>query len=439
MGTLIYSKKIEEDGRTYYCPPVSNQKSNGKIFSCPMVFEQIGNDFKSVKIEDLTAEHEDPFIHYQIEWSKLPKEDGKVTFNTEELFKDFFSIIPEHIRIIIRENKLRVVISDMLNHNSVVGDLGDDNLILEIQKSADKYDIPGDQVKFISGDYTTPRRWKKYIKDNDIDNPISCGYVCLQGTSYRHSDPFETDKLQEPAEREIEKVFLSLNRKPRIQRVLFLLLLEKYDILDLGFVSALEKVNVVPAKLEFSDLIKILKERDAPNNKSILDDELFEHAEAVREKLPLILDIENLADVKPLDAGYIEQTAEYYNKSFISVIIESTYRNCGTYLTQNVFKSIVAKHPFMIVGQKGVIKNLQHLGFKTFNDFIDEKYDNKTHYVRRVDAMVNELVKFANLHKDDLKKVLLKMEDVLNYNHHYFYNGFQDLVNEQIEKEIFIK
>lgn len=439
MGTLIYDRKIEEDGRTYYCPPVSRLKSNGEYFSCPMVFEQLDNSFEAVKLGDLTKEHEDPFIHYQIEWNKLTKKNGKVAINTEELFENFFSLIPEHVRILLREGKLRVVISDMLNHNSVVGDLDDDNLILEIQQSANEYEIPGESVKFITGDYTSPRRWKKYIKDNDVENPISCGYVCMQGSAYRHYDLFETGEFVEPTDRKIEKLFLSLNRKPRIQRVLFLSLLEKHDILDMGYVSALEKVNVKPEKLKFNDLIKILKERDAPDNKNILDDEFFEYAEAVRKKLPLILDIENLADVKPLDSEYVEQTAGYYNKSLFSVIIESTYRNCGSYLTQNVFKSIVAKHPFMIVGQRGVIKSLQNLGFKTFDEFIDEKYDNKTHYVRRVDSMVNELVKFAKLNKKDQDKMLTDMEDILNYNHDYFYNGFQNLVNEQIEKEIFTK
>ena len=52
------------------------------------------------------------------------------------------------------------------------------------------------------------------------------------------------------------------------------------------------------------------------------------------------------------------------------------------FLSEKVFKPIACHHPFVILGNKNSLIELKKLGYKTFNDLIDEKYDTENSFHR---------------------------------------------------------
>jgi hypothetical protein len=64
--------------------------------------------------------------------------------------------------------------------------------------------------------------------------------------------------------------------------------------------------------------------------------------------------------------------------SWISIVSEAQYEDSQetVFLSEKVFKPIACQHPFVILGNKGSLKELKKLGYKTFHDLIDESYDN---------------------------------------------------------------
>jgi hypothetical protein len=79
-------------------------------------------------------------------------------------------------------------------------------------------------------------------------------------------------------------------------------------------------------------------------------------------------------------------------------------------LTEKTWKAMLTGVPFMIVGAKHTIKKLNEFGFKTFNDFWDESYDNLDLVTDRIESVVGQLKILSNLSKaqqQDLKKSLI--------------------------------
>ena len=65
-----------------------------------------------------------------------------------------------------------------------------------------------------------------------------------------------------------------------------------------------------------------------------------------------------------------------YNQSYYSVVSETVYFNTYSFFTEKIAKPILAKRPFVSFSGQNYLKNLKQLGFKTFDNVIDESYDN---------------------------------------------------------------
>ena len=63
-----------------------------------------------------------------------------------------------------------------------------------------------------------------------------------------------------------------------------------------------------------------------------------------------------------------------FNTSALSVIGESQYKEKYGIVTEKTFNAIVAGHPFIVIGHKGILEDIKAYGFKTF-DIFNEGYD----------------------------------------------------------------
>lgn len=114
------------------------------------------------------------------------------------------------------------------------------------------------------------------------------------------------------------------------------------------------------------------------------------------------------------------------------IVTETVFYYNKLHLTEKIFKPIVARRPFMLVGAPGNLEYLKSYGFKTFDRWIDERYDHETDHDIRISMIVTELEKLCNLSESELTDMYHDMSAVLDHNFNHFYGDFKSVVVEEM-------
>jgi len=119
---------------------------------------------------------------------------------------------------------------------------------------------------------------------------------------------------------------------------------------------------------------------------------------------------------------------EHFNDSYIHIVFETFFdadQSGGTFLSEKTFKPIKHGQPFIIVGPAGSLALLRSLGYRTFENVIDNSYDSITNNTNRWLA-IHKLV--YELKRQNLKEVFEKcMEDVLHNQQKFMSCGHERL------------
>jgi hypothetical protein len=103
--------------------------------------------------------------------------------------------------------------------------------------------------------------------------------------------------------------------------------------------------------------------------------------------------------------------------SWCTVVSEASYgeweRNC--FLSEKTFKPIICQQPFIVLGSKGSLRHLKDLGYKTFEPFIDESYDDLSCW-ERMPAIIAEMTRIHNMSDTQKAEWFKGMEDILKFN-----------------------
>ena len=129
----------------------------------------------------------------------------------------------------------------------------------------------------------------------------------------------------------------------------------------------------------------------------------------------------------------------YFN-SYFNIVTESVwgpgYDNpkCddGLYpqkihITEKVWKPIISFQPFILISSKNNLKKLREWGFKTFDGWIDESYDELETYEERKKVINKEILRLCNMSRKELEKWYWSMEDILVHN----FDNFSKFINSE--------
>ena len=122
------------------------------------------------------------------------------------------------------------------------------------------------------------------------------------------------------------------------------------------------------------------------------------------------------------------------SRAFWHIVTETVFYEEKLHLTEKIFKPIVSRQPFILVGATGNLAYLKSYGFKTFDHWIDESYDNEPDPDLRIRMIVSQIKKLSEYTLDELKIMHHDMTDILDYNRDHFYGNFKDIiVNELVD------
>ena len=109
-------------------------------------------------------------------------------------------------------------------------------------------------------------------------------------------------------------------------------------------------------------------------------------------------------------------------ESFLHVVTETCFWDQRTHLTEKIFKPIVARQPFVLVGCAGNLKYLQSYGFKTFDRWWDESYDEIQDPILRLEKIVDIINEICSMNFEELQNTLQGMKHILDHNYELFYS-----------------
>lgn len=234
-----------------------------------------------------------------------------------------------------------------------------------------------------------------------------------------------------------QRKFLFLNNNWKEHRITLLCLLQHFNLLDYSYVSfsgkpereglykrLVQSKQPIPQWLEKEQTNTLAENWDVWIDQSVnkykdIGVEIRSGSNIV-DKLPLTLDMED----RPLHIPYMSQTRlmKYYKNTFFSVVTESGFDHHETFITEKVFKAISHKHPFIFCGETHSLQRLQQMGYKTFNNIIDESYDNESDPNKRMLLICREIEKLCKMNETETETFKEQCKPIVEYNFDRFFN-----------------
>lgn len=157
-----------------------------------------------------------------------------------------------------------------------------------------------------------------------------------------------------------------------------------------------------------------------------------------RARVKIYKQLRNISDPLTIDTATPDGTLsasvnfDSLTSALFHVVTETVYFQDKLHLTEKVFKPIVARRPFFLVSTPGSLAYLKRYGFRTFDRWIDESYDQEQDHYVRIEKITFELAKLCAMSPAVLRQMHLEMQEVLEYNFTHFYTGFKDLIVDEL-------
>lgn len=145
----------------------------------------------------------------------------------------------------------------------------------------------------------------------------------------------------------------------------------------------------------------------------------------------ILKDVVDLINVSPLN---VNSTLSYpignndpyfipeYKNIFVDIVCESAFSGNVFGITEKIKRSILYKTPFIIQGSVNFLKNFKKFGFKTFNDWWPEVYNDSTYLpdhnniVWSTREIFNVLEMLSRKSTYELQQIYTDMQGVLDHN-----------------------
>jgi len=303
-----------------------------------------------------------------------------------------FEKIPESVIELISDHKGFLLINYQMEPEVEVEHLK------KIYSVLSEYNIPSKKVIYVNGCINCDYHGKK-VPGNLNLLYYSCGLRCSSEQIEQ-----EGDVVYDP-NKKIDKLFLVLNKRRKTHRSSLLYRFYENSLLDKSFFSYNDPYETNFDFDHFQYLVSSLcPDFDAKKLKDVYN------------LLPIILD--NYYDSK---SGYDPSGADLgvenlYENSLLSIVTESKFEDDIIQTTEKIFKPIRRKHPFIVLGPCQLVKNIQRLGFKTFNEFWNEEYDDIADPIMRLNAVVKECETIATWSDEKIADFNKKVQPILEYN-----------------------
>jgi len=296
-----------------------------------------------------------------------------------------------------------------------------DNFVF-IDSLSKKYNLTKESVVVITSNMIAKEKYDGLVKDGVItDSFLVYPYSYFGNSIWFHNghklnahtkqtmrDVFENCLN---SNRNTNKVrhFLNFNRVPKLHRIALFGEFKSNDKLKNTSIATLGRIdNDNP--LEYHMLMRSFIDNDYIHSKDRVVS-FFENYDSTKHTIYDEPDLENNK------AGTFNKKA--HTESFINIVSESLIDTDSIFFSEKIYKPIFGAQPFILFGNPNSIKMLQSMGFRTFDKWWDESYDEETEFSKRLEKIVTILEEISSWSLDKCFRITQEMEEVLvhNFNH----------------------
>jgi hypothetical protein len=270
--------------------------------------------------------------------------------------------------------------------------------------SCSNYNIPPEAVIYVTGNWKTAQDYEQWSanKDNKIKTiPFTHFESYVQFITEKSK--IYTDWNDNIAYKKSNtiKTFNCLQKRLRSHRIWFYIKMFEADILDLGLVSM----------------------NDYRDNRAFLENKLPDEQLLQEARSVLPLEIYGKSNAQYDDSYYINRIVDQvYKDTWVSVVSEPIFADSDNalFISEKTFKPIACMHPFIILGGKGSLQAMRDMGYKTFDGFINEDYDNLSTF-DRIDAIIKEIKRIDAI--EDKLGWFESMREIIEHNYKTFHES----------------
>ena len=269
------------------------------------------------------------------------------------------------------------------------------------------------KVIYVTGHLESENEYKAWLKNKGKESVF---YVCSNNNWFWRTRCWVKDfNIKINTDKTVW--YSCLNNRPREHRLATVTYLDYLNLLDNGYVSANDKsyetIGYTGIDYQFKDILYTPMSIYNPRYAEILK----EHADKIQPKLPLIVDVADLANkCLPHDLS-----PEIYNNALINLVTETYYFKqynmvSEMFITEKTWKVFTAKQIPVIIGPKGILGKLRNFGFDMFDDLIDNSYDNEPDSTRMFTA-IEQLKKIMDTYTVEELSDITKQRRKNNFDH----------------------
>ena len=279
-----------------------------------------------------------------------------------------------------------------------------------IKVTANKYSIPYESFVYVSSNYVQSDLLKTLGIKESYFNIYQYNQHITKVLNY--IDSIKNGILNKQIR---DKKFLCLNRVIRDHRLYIVnYLLEK----------GIEKESIVTLPDGHVGIVAMqLPGEDLPKQK-LTEIELLPYP-FLNNRLPLNYDFDDARNYinETNSVNVAAQISTYINIVTETICDSDSSRLC---FTEKTFKPIMCMQPFILVGRYHSLRALRTMGYKTFEGFIDESYDEIVDTNERLKKITEVIGNLNNLTREQLAEMLYNMFPILEHNFNVYANSVKN-------------
>ena len=129
-------------------------------------------------------------------------------------------------------------------------------------------------------------------------------------------------------------------------------------------------------------------------------------------------------------------------KSKFEIITEYTYTDTDISISEKLSLAMLSKIPFVVLGDRHYLQHLKKLGFKTFDLFWSEEYDNKNEddRISSLASTINDIISFFDCDTDEYNNTIYskEMNEILEHNYIHYKDVYAPTIADRIFKTLSI-
>lgn len=318
-------------------------------------------------------------------------------------------MLPDYVLTGLRNSKCKLVLDNTLEGDKI------ERFLEELYTSLDRLNVNHNCVYYITSNMIAEDTHRAYLKDkmrkggiinvisfpwniHDVKRLISLGHL-PEEVNIEKEIQFKRENFCDL------KPFLKVNRTCRPERNLFMLFVNKFNMYD-KFKISFNKYN---SNYELFDFFPFLVEE--------------ENIEDLKKKVPFDIDQTDKDNHGPPGIGKGKFDADlpfnpdHYRDTLFSVVMCAfPFVENACHIHSSTYNPIYCGHPVIQFGPVGHLKKLKRLGFKTFDRWWDESYDDIQFGWDRFKGVLNIVEDLYSKSNEELFEMYIEMKDVLQHN-----------------------